>query len=432
MIKIDSLTYNSGAFINGILNRTATRSFMPKGLFMSYIDGKNISLFTSATDSVTGSSIAFSQEESYLATIGEYCERYSASVLNENATRNASYSELSSAGINALHPKKLSLYSKKQYKSKDLRIAPLEVDDVILWAEGFDYLKEEPIWVPAFLAYLGLASHTAKKRYLMSTSTGLASHNSIENAMLSGLLENMERAAFSYFWYNQENIAFKKYSKETILSKYKSDSTIQQLFINNKVSYNVYDLQEYCFVECIVVIMYFEFKGKTFQTIGSAARWTKSEALIKAMLEAYQGIDYAIYLAEENNVAQLAEDKHDLKFNWVNSFEKHFNFYNEHPEYKKNVPLLVDAMDFTSGYQSEVTESKNRIENLNDKSVLEANLKQIYVVRLTTPDVAAIGYEVVRVITPGLSLLTGVHQYPYFGNLENESRLYTSYPHPFP
>ncbi len=120
-------------------------------------------------------------EESRISAIMEGIERYS-SELHDRRTHFATYQEMFAHG-RVLDPKDLILP-----KEADL-------DRSITWVEGYDITNEEEVIVPAQAVFHPLPPHTGQ---LFRTSTnGLASGNTLEEAVFHALSEVIERDAWS-------------------------------------------------------------------------------------------------------------------------------------------------------------------------------------------------------------------------------------------
>jgi len=119
-----------------------------------------------------------------ISAVMEGFERYSAEFRNEKTVK-GNYSQISRE-FRALNPRSLIL-------PKD---TPYSEDVVLRWVWGFDLLSEEEILVPVsavFHPYTPLGD-----LHLFKTNTnGLASGNTLEEAILHGLMEVIERDAWS-------------------------------------------------------------------------------------------------------------------------------------------------------------------------------------------------------------------------------------------
>jgi ribosomal protein S12 methylthiotransferase accessory factor YcaO len=93
---------------------------------------------------------------------------------------------------------------------------------------------------------------------------------------------------------------------------------------------------------------------------------------------------------------------------------------------------LKDAESDDNFCEEFVSNHKHHINSFNQNELIAKGLDEIYYTNLTTIDVKQLGFEVVKVITPKLNLLTGNFNYPYLGLFGNKNDLFTEFPHPFP
>ena len=161
------------------------------------------------------------------------------------------------------------------------------------------------------------------------------------------------------------------------------------------------------------------------QSMGASSRFKKVDAFIKAILEAYQGIEYALRLSKEDG------DYSKEDFSNVDDFDKHFAFYNTFPELRERVPILKEALS-KSNFTKEIEDDINKITSFSNLEKLETSY--VLAVDITPSDVNSLEYKVVRVITPEWALLTGEHSTPFLGNIKhnNKKELFLELPHCFP
>jgi ribosomal protein S12 methylthiotransferase accessory factor len=154
------------------------------------------------------------------------------------------------------------------------------------------------------------------------------------------------------------------------------------------------------------------------------------EAFLKAALEAYQGIEYGILLFNK----ELNWKENQENFENVDSFAKHFLFYNIFPEYRNEVPLIRRALESTNGAPQEYFHFTSRPENVTLDTLKSASCSKIIAIDLTTPDVESAGYSVARVIVPEFAYLTGSHSVPFLGGsaFKEKADLFLRLPHLFP
>jgi len=424
--KYNEIINTEAGLITSCLYKLPNRSFLPQGLFLTALQGENLDVFDCNFSTIKAGGIGFTMEHSLMSSIGEFCERYSSGIVNQKKVLFSSYNKIIKSGLKAIHPNDIKIFSEEQYNSVDFPFRKLQLDDELTWIECFDYFTDEVVYIPNFLVYFGKS--VSDNRYNYQTSTGIACANDIPSAFKGAFLEDCERHAFVDFWYNQKEIEFIKYSKNQILKAFPHSKNISTLFDNNNLHITIFDLTKHSVVESIVAFMYFKFKDKYYQTMGSASRFTKEDAIIKAMLECYQGVEYAIGLDKTDVLKDILETEHSK----IDNFERHFAFYNKFPHLRENVPILKEAM-IDGNYASDIVFEKNKLKSINKEDLKKFNITKLFYVDLTTVDISELGNKVTRVIMPDYALLSSIHEYPFLGNeIFKNKFIFNEYPHPFP
>ncbi len=427
-MKYQQIISTEAGLISGNLYKIPNRWFLPYGLHQVSCDGDNLSYIGSNVDRVLGAAIGLSFKDAIGSALGEFFERYCSSFERENKLLKGSYQELSSKGHHLIKIDLLQYYANWQYDS--LPYQPIDGESEISWIEGYDILNQKKILVPALSVFLPHNRYfDNEKDYVLNTSTGVAAGASQKDAIKGGFLECVEREAFTKFWYLQEDLleSIPNYTPEIVLETYKKNRIINHLFNNPKVEISIFDLSNLVPVETIVVFLFFKYKGRIFQSMGSASRFLKEDALIKAILEAYQGVEYSILLDKKEEYW----NKNEVDFSNVDDFSRHFAFYNRFPNFRQEVPIIKKAIEGKSN-TSIIYEYPGKMKSMEDINKLD--IPHLIVVDLSTCDAKESGFEVVRVLTPTWSLLTGMHSRPFLGgkSLLGAPNIYLKYPHPFP
>ncbi|MGW5558079.1 TOMM precursor leader peptide-binding protein [Micromonospora sp. NPDC003944] len=107
----------------------------------------------------------------------------------------AAYADL---GDTALDPRSCGEYSAQTYRT-DPMVEPFDPDRPIPWVWGYSLRDDRPVLVPARLTYY--ASGQAADNFVYESSNGCAIGSCLEEAILFGLLELIERDAFLLTWY---------------------------------------------------------------------------------------------------------------------------------------------------------------------------------------------------------------------------------------
>lgn len=421
---IHGIFNTSAGFLTDPIIKIPNRRFMPDCLIQVVCTGKNLLYSGCKIDCIIGGSINFDYDLSLTSALGECVERYAAAMYDEKKFTSATYNELKESGEEVIDIKLLKYYSDKEYEKLEIKnIYPLSGDDCIDWVVGWDYMNESYLYVPAFCIYMPINNN-----YLFSTSTGLAAGKTLKSAVVNGFFECVERHAFANFWYRQNDLKVPQYTASLVLQYYDGCEKIKQLVDNKFVRFKFFDLVDIVGVETIVTFMYFEYKGKLYQSLGAASRFTKEDAILKATLEAWQGVEYALSLEAKN----ILPDSMDLDL--INNFDQHFHFYNKYPYLRNKCPIIIQAMDWDSGDEKIHVESENNsFKDFSREELRKVGIHNLICKDITPVDVEQLGYHVARVIVPQLNQLAGVHNYPFLGGeLGSMKNLFTEYPHPFP
>jgi oxazoline/thiazoline synthase len=138
----------------------------------------------------------------------EALERYSGVYRKEDAAINATYKELRDA---AIHPHSCLNFSEKQYKNRetwnrshsDQDWIPVRFDDTqkIDWTPIWSLTNQNNRYVPTAYCFYGYQLPLETK-FCRADSNGNAAGNTIEEAILNGFMEVVERDSIALWWYN--------------------------------------------------------------------------------------------------------------------------------------------------------------------------------------------------------------------------------------
>ncbi|MFE3637874.1 TOMM precursor leader peptide-binding protein [Streptomyces sp. NPDC059168] len=144
-----------------------------------------------------------------VGALGEAMERHCGHLQGDEPIRRAALREL---GEEAVHPDSVQLYDRRQYR--DRRHWNAEHSHFHHVTDPFDENAEvewTPVWsltarchrlLPTSLLYYG-TGQLAAGRYCHAHSNGTAAGGSLEDAVLQGFLELVERDAVALWWYNR-------------------------------------------------------------------------------------------------------------------------------------------------------------------------------------------------------------------------------------
>ena len=139
----------------------------------------------------------------------EGLERYSGVFRGDEARRQASARRLGGAAVplnSCLH------FSDRQYRERDVWNArmshyhfvpvPLDSDAEVAWTLVWSLTLREPRYLPTAFCYFS-APQPDGEPFCIGDSNGNAAGNTIEEAVLQGFLELVERDAVALWWYNR-------------------------------------------------------------------------------------------------------------------------------------------------------------------------------------------------------------------------------------
>ena len=362
--------YGNLGFLNKFPVNIPRNVFVPNCLYENFVSSENLSILGNNRNKIIGGAISTSKNLSMIAAIGEYIERYSSSFQNSTELIKSSYKALNDE-LDCFDPINIKYFNKKQYDSDFFRLNKLSIDSTTYWKESINYFTGNSIFLPFFMT--NVENIEDDGLYHINTTTGTATHKTLDLAIQGGLLECIERDAFSKFWYYQNLKKFKKFSKDNILQIFKNDEIIFNLFNNKKVKIIVYDLGEYSFCPTYAVFIYFKKKGKIYYSLGASSRLEQNEALKKACIEAYQGIEFTELSCEKLKNEFDLSDIQNGNFSNVISFDKHYVLYNLFPELKEHVPIFIENEN-NSYKENWIFEYSHHIRSFDKKVLLDKGI----------------------------------------------------------
>jgi bacteriocin biosynthesis cyclodehydratase domain-containing protein len=148
-------------------------------------------------------------DQATAGALAEAIERYSTAYSEEGPTIVASAEDL---GDDAIDPRTMTLFSAAQHAGREqwnaanppFLAVPAEFDPALAmeWSPGWSLSRGRRVWLPTpYAYYLYRGSHPTNG--CRSDSNGNAAGTSIEDAILQGFFELVERDAVAMWWYNR-------------------------------------------------------------------------------------------------------------------------------------------------------------------------------------------------------------------------------------
>ena len=144
-----------------------------------------------------------SPDAACLAAAGEAVERYCGNLV-PSGLRRASFDELTAAGLSAVDPDDLALFSPDQYATRGFPFVPFTRGLPVLWTEGRSLLDGRAVWVPASLVWVTFFTGGPTRNEPKTHATpyaGIAAGPSPSWAETAALFELIERDAMTLAWH---------------------------------------------------------------------------------------------------------------------------------------------------------------------------------------------------------------------------------------
>lgn len=145
-----------------------------------------------------------------VSALCEAIERHSGYFHGDEERVVASYAQL---GADAMHPAECLLFDERQYADRTAWNAthssfqyvcdPFDENALTSWTPVWSLTKQRHVLLPTGMLYFDVPAEHGGGGSLSADSNGNAAGSSLEDALLQGLLEVVERDAVALWWYNQ-------------------------------------------------------------------------------------------------------------------------------------------------------------------------------------------------------------------------------------
>ena len=303
-------------------------------------------------------------------------ERYSAERQDIDETIIASLSEIEEFG-EYIDPKSLNL--PKEFEKKDISDLSLE------WSKSIDLISNREYYIPTNAIYHPYISKDDSQNLFKSNTNGLASGNILEEAILHGIFEVIERDAWSIF-----ELTHKNYAQIDISS------------IENEVIIDIIDKFESEGIKIKLMDFTADIKIPTIAasaddtitrdagllTLGMGTHLDPEVAILRALTEVAQSRATQINGAREDTVrADFAREAGYERMKRINKY------------YFRDEEEQIKLSDIENKSTSSITKD---IEIVKDE-LISNDIQKILYTNLTRPE---LDVSVVRVVIPEMELYT--------------------------
>lgn len=357
----------------------------------------------SAASGVTvGSGASLTWEGARGAAVGECLERYAASFVDRaDPWLIGSHEMLLSRGHVAHPPETWALFDNAQ----NAPYPPFTSDVPIVWVEGFDLLTHGPVYLPASLVYLSASPRLNEAgAYTLgpAISTGCACATTQEAALLKGLYELIERDAFMIAWRNRLPIP-----KLVIDEASRLYPVYVRRFARPGLEYRLWLTTMDFSIPSVFGMLVDQRSSEPQVVVGGAASADAGVAVLKTLCELVQGLSWLDFLgSSQRQVPESAEQ--------IRSFTDRAVYYATRP--------MPEAFSFLDESTDSVALSSLPSRQLDDGTMLPRVVAELHEhgfapagVDITTEDIRACGYVVMRVMVPGLETMEGDVRFQMLG-----------------
>jgi ribosomal protein S12 methylthiotransferase accessory factor len=358
----------------------------------------------------------YDEEPARRAAIGEAVERYCGNFVPCQLIR-ASYRDLMHRGEEALDPEALALYSDRQYETPGFPFRRFTRDVEVHWTRGRELPEGNPAWVPASLVYPNfLPSHLGTERQLHFVNlSGLATGRDREGAERSALEEVVERDAITIWWTSGSPCRPLDVEGDPRLTTALLPADLED---PRPLRYQLTEVPNVFGVPVVAALL--RDPKDDLVTLGVASRADPYEAALKAIAEAVHLRSYSRELLEPDGRIWRMMEKGVLNRRVYKPYRRDRRYRDD---YRRDFRDVVDlgchaqlyldprmrwplARFDRAGAPRPLAEVLGLAPGGGLRDLLLERLAaeglRIYSVDVTTPDVAAAGLAVVRVVVTGM------------------------------
>ena len=388
--------------LTGIVNAVVRSTYTPDGARIVWVAGRLASAARTIGSSLpehTGGTF-LSDDHARAAALGEALERYSGSFAPVSATLLTTADELGDAAVD---PSRFALFHSRQLEQPGFPFVEFTGKTPLRFVEGFALADGSPAFVPSQLTFMS-GWFEDEQRVGVSTSNGLACGPTVEEAILAGLYELIERDVVMLAWKNRLTLPLLEWSRDDAIG-----GIDRRSFASTGLRYSVLDGSAFFDVPVAVGIVHGPRGEQTALAVGGGAGASVAVAWLKALTEAF-GVRRWLGVK-----TLLDPHRASLAPNAVKSFDDHMLFYARHE-------AAAEAQFLDSSERRTRTADVPAVRGATPRAQIHELVRRLadrgcsaYAVDVTAPDVASLGVRVVRVIAPELCQLDVVHAARFLG-----------------
>jgi ribosomal protein S12 methylthiotransferase accessory factor len=374
---------------------------------------------------------ALSAEVALGKAIGESVERYCGEFCDPDSITLAPFRKIRTEAID---PGRFVLFHPSQYSPR-FPFRPPSHDASMGWMRARSLTYDKDVLVPASLVHVTYPGAEHESLIDMNPVSGYACGNSFDEAALSGICEVVERDAFMIFWYNRLPApAFDLSAAESPMLK-----SVLVRYQPAPVSLYCADITTEAGIPVALALMVAGSPRLPAAVVATAAHLDTEQAITKALFELAANQLYVRSFYEQPAYRKMPRTASE-----VVQPEDHGLFYCS-PNRLPYLGMLTNPLTANPPFRRRSLSAGNISQDLDAcVRLLAAAGLEVIVADLTTPDVADLGFKVVKVLIPGMYPIDFGHWHHLGGRRLYETPVRLGYraasgphelnlfPHPFP
>lgn len=345
-----------------------------------------------------GSGGDIQEEIATIKAIAETTERYSSIVYSEQ--KQFIWASANELGKEAINLDNIPKCSQDELSHPNCMIQLPKKDEPIRWVRGVNLKDKSLVWIPAVMVYLQIPFKSNSEKFWMPISTGCAAHTSMEQALINGICEVVERDAISLTWLQKLE-----------LPKLNLDIApdwvipfINQMEKEPNVKHHVFNATTDLGIPTLYSVQVTEHNPNLAALVMCSTELNPYDAYVKLMRESAssriamqmgyvppQDIDK--FISVYDGAAYMGQHSRLHAFDFLLNSEKEQNISN------------IENIDTGNVHEN----LKKLIKKLSDKG------HEVYAVDLTTDEAKRAGLYVVRIVIPTLMPLSFSYRSRYLG-----------------
>ncbi|HEV3092111.1 MAG TPA: YcaO-like family protein [Candidatus Cybelea sp.] len=333
--------------------------------------------------------------------IGEAIERYCSAFYFKERLPLVSAND---ASFSCVDPAAFALYREDQYAAQAMEFVPFTADLPVRWVEACDVATSRSVYVPAATVFMPYFYGEAEGAVMQPITTGLACNEGYESALLSAICEAIERDSFTIFW--QGRLAPPRVPLESL------DPAIADLvdrFARARYDVTLFNVTTDIGVPSLLTVARHEDPSHPALCVAAATHPVASVAARKGLEELEhtrlwcKRLKRATPPIDPQKTAEILEQEEHLRF-WCEHSNRHLADWLFSSTLEEELP----AVAFSN--ESDPAELLTYVRGLLKMADL-----QLFAVDVTTPEILALGLNVVKAVVPGLHPLFIGHRHRALG-----------------